>query len=214
MQLNNFWRGISSDWRIGRAYIPQEDMERFGYSESDLAARRINPKLIDLLEFEFERTGSYYDIARQSVKSLANGNWAVMSVLEIYRGIMTSIRRNHYDVFSQRAGPGYVRKIGLAFKSYGTCGNPDSMEHTRDGFNLYGFLQRAFPALLGWALGSMAPGILWMRNQNGTVVGFGSQFAGWRAINAILAAFCLRSAKRNLAQPGRGRLALRSSSDK
>jgi len=118
MQLNNFWRGISSDWRIGRAYIPQEDMERFGYSESDLAARRINPKLIDLLEFEFERTGSYYDIARQSVKSLANGNWAVMSALEIYRGILTSIRRNHYDVFSRRAGPGYVRKIGLAFKSY------------------------------------------------------------------------------------------------
>jgi phytoene synthase len=118
MQLSNFWRDIGSDWRIGRVYIPQEDMERFGYSESDLAAKRISPKLIDLLEFEFGRTEDYYDIARQSVKSLASGNWAVMSALEIYRCILTSIRRNHYDVFSQRAGPGYVRKIGLAFKSY------------------------------------------------------------------------------------------------
>lgn len=118
MQLSNFWRDIGSDWRIGRVYIPQEDMERFGYSESDLAAKRISPKLIDLLEFEFGRTEDYYDIARQSVKSLASGNWAVMSALEIYRCILTSIRRNHYDVFSQRAGPSYVRKIGLAFKSY------------------------------------------------------------------------------------------------
>jgi len=118
MQLSNFWRDIGSDWSIGRVYIPQEDMERFGYSESDLAARRISPELIDLLEFEFERTEGYYNIARQSVKLLASGNFAVMSALEIYRSILTSIRRNHYDVFSRRAGPGYVRKIGLAFKSY------------------------------------------------------------------------------------------------
>jgi len=118
MQLSNFWRDIGSDWLLGRVYIPQEDMERFGYSESDLAARRIDPKLIDLLEFEFERTECYYDIARQSVKSLASGNWAVMSALEIYRSILASIRRNHYDVFGRRAGPGNMRKIGLAFKSY------------------------------------------------------------------------------------------------
>jgi len=118
MQLSNFWRDIGSDWLLGRVYIPQEDMERFGYSESDLAARRIDPKLIDLLEFEFKRTECYYDIARQSVKSLASGNWAVMSALEIYRSILASIRRNHYDVFGRRAGPGNMRKIGLAFKSY------------------------------------------------------------------------------------------------
>ena len=118
MQLSNFWRDIGSDWRIGRIYIPLEDMERFGYTESDLAARLINPKFIDLLEFEFERTEGYYDTARPSVKFLASGNWAVMCALEIYRGIMTSIRRNHYDVFSRRAGPGNVRKIGLALKSY------------------------------------------------------------------------------------------------
>lgn len=118
MQLSNFWRDIGLDWGIGRVYLPQEDMERFVYSESDLAARRINPKLINLLEFEFKRTEGYYDIARKSVKLLASGNWAVMSALEIYHGILTSIRRNHYDVFSRRAGPGYARKIGLAFKSY------------------------------------------------------------------------------------------------
>jgi phytoene synthase len=118
MQLSNFWRDIGSDWRIGRVYIPQEDLERFGYSESDLAARRINQKLIYLLEFEFNRTEGYYDIARQRVKSLASGKWAVMSALEIYRGILTSIRRNSYDVFSRRADPGYIRKIGLAFRSY------------------------------------------------------------------------------------------------
>ena len=118
MQLSNFWRDIGSDWCIGRIYIPQEDMERFGYREDDLAARSISPEFIDLLEFELGRTEDYYAIARQSVKMLASGNWAVMSALEIYRGILASIRRNHYDVFNRRAGPGYARKFGLALKSY------------------------------------------------------------------------------------------------
>ena len=118
MQLSNFWRDIGYDWRIGRVYIPQEDMERFGYRESDLAAGRISQNFIDLLEFEFERTEGYYTVASQSVKKLASGRWAVMSALEIYRGILASIRRNHYDVFSRRAGPGYARKLGIAVKSY------------------------------------------------------------------------------------------------
>ena len=38
------------------------------------------------------------------------------------------------------------------------------------------------------------------------MAGFGSQFAGWGAINAILAAFGLSSTKRNLAQQGRGEI--------
>jgi phytoene synthase len=118
MQLSNFWRDIGQDWRIGRVYIPQEDMQRFGYYESDLAAGRINANLVDLLEFEFERTESYYTVARQSVKMLESGRWAVMSALEIYQGILASIRRNHYDIFSRRAGSGYYRKIGFALKSY------------------------------------------------------------------------------------------------
>lgn len=65
--------------------------------------------------------------------------------------------------------------------------------------NLYSFRQRAFPKLLGWALGSMGSGIMWMRNQNGTVAGFGSQFVGWGAMNAILTALGLKQRK---AQPG------------
>jgi phytoene synthase len=118
MQLSNFWRDIGYDWRIGRVYIPQEDLQHFGYRESDLAAGSINQSFIDLLEFEFQRTDSYYAIARASVKKLATGRWAVMSALEIYNGIIASIRRNNYDVFTRRAGAGYARKFGLAIKSY------------------------------------------------------------------------------------------------
>lgn len=118
MQLSNFWRDIGQDWDIiGRVYIPQEDMARFNYTEADLAAQRINANLIELLEFEFERTERYYNHARDSVKMLAAGRWGIMSSLEIYRAILSSIRRNRYDVFGRRAGPSTRQKLGLVGRS-------------------------------------------------------------------------------------------------
>jgi phytoene synthase len=118
MQLSNFWRDIGQDWDIiGRVYIPQEDMARFGYTEIDLAAQRINANLIELLEFEFERTERYYAHARDSVKMLAAGRWGIMSSLEIYRAILSGIRRNQYDVFGRRAATSTRQKLGLVGKS-------------------------------------------------------------------------------------------------
>lgn len=117
MQLSNFWRDIGYDWGIRRVYIPQEDLEHFGYSGADLAARRVTPELVALLEFEFERTETYYARARDHIHMLASGRWAVMSGLEIYHAIHAGIRKNGYDVFRYKAAPGRVRKIGLAMKA-------------------------------------------------------------------------------------------------
>jgi phytoene synthase len=118
MQLSNFWRDIGQDWGIGRVYLPQEDLGRFNVTEADLAARRITPQFIELLEFQFERTERYYEHARKYIKLLASGQWGVLSALEIYRAIPAGIRRNHYDVFNRRAGASGLRKAGLVLKSY------------------------------------------------------------------------------------------------
>ena len=36
LQLANFWQDVRRDWDKGRVYLPQEDMERFGYTEESL----------------------------------------------------------------------------------------------------------------------------------------------------------------------------------
>lgn len=117
MQLSNFWRDIGYDWSIGRVYLPQEDLERFRYTEADLAAGRVTPELVDLLEFEFERTEGLYARARQAASLLASGQWAVMSGLEVYRAILDGIRRNRYNVFDRRAGTNKLQKVRLAARS-------------------------------------------------------------------------------------------------
>jgi phytoene synthase len=117
MQLSNFWRDIGEDWRRGRIYIPVEDMDTFGYGESNLATQRVEARFIALMEYQFERTEFYYEKARRSVRLLASGNWAVLSALEIYRAILPGIRANGYDVFTRRAGTSAFQKLSLAMRS-------------------------------------------------------------------------------------------------
>ena len=117
MQLSNFWRDIGPDWRIGRVYVPGEDLARFQVTEADLAAGRITPDFIALLEFEIERTEAYYRSARIAVRRLATGRVGVMAALEVYRAILPAIRRNGYDVFTRRAGTTKPQKLGLALRA-------------------------------------------------------------------------------------------------
>jgi 15-cis-phytoene synthase len=132
MQLSNFWRDIGEDWtRIGRIYIPQEDMDAFGYTESDLAQQRINQNFVALLEFEMERTEQYYALARQSVAMLASGQAGIMSGLEIYRAIMNSIRRNRYNVFTRRATTTRLEKLLLVARARWELARHDNPQHVQ-----------------------------------------------------------------------------------
>jgi phytoene synthase len=118
MQLSNFWRDIGEDWERSRVYIPQEDLARFNYTENDLAAHHIDDHLIDLLEFEFQRTETYYEQARAGVRLLASGQLGVMSALEFYHAILPGIRRNHYDMFTKRAATSRRQKIELICRAW------------------------------------------------------------------------------------------------
>jgi len=56
LQFINFWQDVAVDWRKGRIYIPQEDLERFGVSERDIAQSRVGESWKRLMAFECERS--------------------------------------------------------------------------------------------------------------------------------------------------------------
>src|SRR5205823_5675194 len=56
LQLANFWQDVARDFAIGRVYLPEEDRQRFGYTDADLEARRFTPAFAELLRFEIDRT--------------------------------------------------------------------------------------------------------------------------------------------------------------
>jgi len=55
LQLVNFWQDVVRDYAIGRVYIPQEDMKRFGVTEDQIAERRFSNAFGELMRFECRR---------------------------------------------------------------------------------------------------------------------------------------------------------------
>ncbi len=63
-QLTNIIRDVRSDYEMGRVYVPQEDLDRFGCRAKDLAGP-VSEALQSLLEFEADRAWRLYEEGAQ-----------------------------------------------------------------------------------------------------------------------------------------------------
>ena len=109
-QLTNILRDVGEDRGRGRIYLPQEDLERFGYSEDDLMAGRLNDAWRALMAFQLERAREWFSRSEAGIRWLsADARWPVWTSLRLYRGILDVIEQLDYDVFQNRA---YVGRLG------------------------------------------------------------------------------------------------------
>jgi 15-cis-phytoene synthase len=110
--LTNILRDVGEDARSGRIYMPQEDMERFGYTEEMLLSGVINKQYIDLMRFEIARANALYNAAWPGIALLpADSRMAVSAASMVYKGILGKIAEAGYDVFSRRAHLSTVEKV-------------------------------------------------------------------------------------------------------
>ncbi|MGD0403734.1 MAG: squalene synthase HpnC [Candidatus Acidiferrales bacterium] len=65
-QLTNIIRDVRADFDMGRAYIPAEDLERFGVSQ---LSGPLTPQMRELLEFEADRAWHFYREGASLVKA-------------------------------------------------------------------------------------------------------------------------------------------------
>ncbi|MFQ5797926.1 MAG: squalene synthase HpnC [Bacteroidota bacterium] len=93
LQLTNFWQDVWIDGGRDRVYLPQEDLQRFGYTVEDLARRRDSKDFRSLLQFELHRTRDIFlDGAplisllegrlRFEVKLIWLGGWRLLEKIE------------------------------------------------------------------------------------------------------------------------------------
>ena len=115
MQLTNILRDVGEDLRRDRIYIPQEDLARFGVTEADLTAGRIDAKFRALMDYEIDRARRLYDegIALIPLLTSARGRAAFEFAVEAYSGILGKIREADYDVFNHRAHLTFGQKLAL-----------------------------------------------------------------------------------------------------
>jgi len=112
MQLTNIIRDIGEDARNDRIYLPQEELQRFNYSEQELMDGVINDNFIALMQFQIKRAHGYYQRARPGIDMLDPGaRLAIYTISGLYRDIMNAVEKNKYDVFTKRAYVPFSTKL-------------------------------------------------------------------------------------------------------
>lgn len=114
-QLTNILRDLAEDAEMGRVYLPQEDLARFGFGKQDIIDHRYDDRFRELMQFQVERAESYYRKAEGLFEMLDRPGKPVFSaMMKIYGGLLTEIKNRNYDVFTKRVSLSKCRKLRIS----------------------------------------------------------------------------------------------------
>jgi phytoene synthase len=112
LQQINIMRDVAEDWRLGRVYLPEDELERFGVTEDDIAGGRVGPEWRALMEQQARRAEAYLGEGLRLLPLLDRRSaLGVRAFAGVYRGLLVQMRERGYDVFSQRPHLSAVGKV-------------------------------------------------------------------------------------------------------
>ena len=119
LQLTNILRDVRTDAEQDRIYLPQEDLARFGYSESDLLSNTYNRPFIRLMAYQCQRARDYYARARDHLTTEDRaGLFSAEIMAEIYARLLGRIEATGYNVFDRPPTLSNLRKLTIALGIY------------------------------------------------------------------------------------------------
>jgi 15-cis-phytoene synthase len=103
LQLINIIRDVGEDWRLGRVYLPQDELARFGVGEQDLAHGRVTEGWRELMAFEADRARAHLDSGLTLLEHLDRRSSACVATFAgLYGATLERVEAAGFDVF---AGP-------------------------------------------------------------------------------------------------------------
>ena len=104
LQMTNILRDIGEDFRAGRVYLPQDELDAYGLSEDDLECGEVTTRWRSFMRFQIQRVRELYSEAESGIRFLErDGQMAISAASNFYQGILDAIEVNDYDVFATRA---------------------------------------------------------------------------------------------------------------
>ena len=119
VQLINIIRDVGEDARIGRIYLPVDELKRFNVPAADLLDGRSSPAFVELMRFQAERAKSIYAEALAllpPVDRRAQRTGLIMGA--IYRALLDEIERADFAVLHQRIALTPIRKLWIAWRTW------------------------------------------------------------------------------------------------
>ena len=103
LQLINFWQDVEIDFLKNRIYLPQDEMERFGVTEAQIAARDASGGWWDLMRFQIERARSLLlSGAPLALRLPGRVGLEIRTVVQGGLRVLEKLERVRGDVFRRR----------------------------------------------------------------------------------------------------------------
>ena len=117
-QLTNILRDVEEDARLGRVYLPAEDLARFGLTASDLVTPPADDRFRNMMAFEAARARDYYARSaplRDRVDPASRAGFSALVL--IYHSLLDKIEREQFRVHGRRIRLSTARKVMLLVRA-------------------------------------------------------------------------------------------------
>lgn len=110
-QMTNIIRDVRGDHEMGRVYLPQEDLAKFGLRDDDLRGP-VSAQLRNLLEYEADRAWRLYHEGAELVEQVdADSRATLWALVRTYSTLLARIEERGFDVFSGRISLSSAEKL-------------------------------------------------------------------------------------------------------
>jgi len=118
-QLTNIIRDVKEDAGMGRVYLPEEDLSKFGIPLSTLRSACDPAIFRPLLAMEADRAREYYRAGEELIPLVEEDSQPALWVLTtIYQRLLDKIEHSGYDVFSGKISLTMREKLGILAKGF------------------------------------------------------------------------------------------------
>ena len=113
LQMTNIIRDVGKDLDDGRIYLPQEDLDRFAYSEADLRARRHNDAFVRLMKFESDRAEEFFSRAAAALPREDRRSMVAAEIMSsVYHALLRRMKADRFRVFDKQYKLSKIEKSG------------------------------------------------------------------------------------------------------
>jgi phytoene synthase len=113
LQLINIMRDVQEDAELGRVYLPQDELQRYGVDEL-----RHTPEFVELMRFQAQRARAHLAEGLRLLDSLDRRSALCVSTFAgLYSGQLGRMEANDFDVFDKSCRLSTRAKLGVVVRN-------------------------------------------------------------------------------------------------
>jgi phytoene synthase len=119
LQLTNIIRDVAEDARVGRIYLPADDLARFGVSEASLLAGKPDGDFAGLMAHEASRARAHYQAAATALQAEDKSALVASDIMRrTYEKILTRMEADGFRVYERRYRLSKGEKLWILVSGY------------------------------------------------------------------------------------------------